>query len=316
MKKELPPVSVVTPSYDSASFIEETIMSIKNQTYSNIEHIIMDGGSTDGTLDIIKKYEGTYNMRWISQPDKGQSDAINKGWQSSGGEILSWLNSDDTYLPQAVETAVKFLNDYPDVSVVYGDCNMINEQGEIIGRFPAHEFDLEEMLCRELMIAQPAAFFRREILDKVGFLDIDLYYAMDFDLWVRIAISGLKLKYIPQLLASFRVYPETKTSSGGSKAALEALNIVDKIFSNTKLPKEVKVLRGRAYSHRHFIIGRNYHFRNEMKQARKHLLKAINLNPRSLLNPWMIGYLLTSLPGGRALKTVLKPASKLFPNLG
>ena len=126
MKEELPLVSVVTPSYNKGAFIEETILSVKNQTYPRIEHIIIDGGSTDNTIDVIKKYEGTYNMHWVSEPDNGQSDAVNKGWRMARGEILGWLNSDDTYMPWAVETAVKFLTGHPNVSVVYGNCNIIN----------------------------------------------------------------------------------------------------------------------------------------------------------------------------------------------
>src|SRR4030042_2589290 len=138
MDNELPLVSIVTPSYNKARFIEETILSVKNQTYPRIEHIIIDGGSTDGTLDIIRKYSDS--LTWISEPDKGQSDAINKGWKMSKGEILAYLNADDTYMPRAVETAVKFLADNMDVGLVYGECNIINEHGKVIGKYVADEF--------------------------------------------------------------------------------------------------------------------------------------------------------------------------------
>ncbi len=124
MTGELPLVSIVTPSLNQGRFIQETILSVKDQTYPNIEHIIVDGGSTDGTLDIIKKYEGTYKMRWVSEPDSGQSDAINKGWRMAKGEILAYLNSDDTYMPWAVETAVELFSEHPDVAIIVGagDC--------------------------------------------------------------------------------------------------------------------------------------------------------------------------------------------------
>lgn len=113
MDKELPLVSIVTPSYNKGCFIEETILSVKNQTYPYIEHIVMDGGSTDGTLDILRKYAN--NITWLSEPDEGQSDAINKGWRRAKGQILGWLNADDTYMPWAVQTAVEFLAENPDV---------------------------------------------------------------------------------------------------------------------------------------------------------------------------------------------------------
>ena len=166
MKEELPLVSIVTPSYNKGRFIEETILSIKNQTYPQIEHIIIDGGSTDNTIDIIKKHEGTYNMQWISEPDKGQSDAINKGWRMAKGEIIAYLNADDTYMPWAVEMAVKHLTKHPDISMVYGDCNIINDHGEVIGQEAAGEFDLKDILWRESMVPQQAVFLRREVLDK------------------------------------------------------------------------------------------------------------------------------------------------------
>ena len=140
MPQELHLVSIVTPSLNQGRFIEETILSIKNQSYPNIEHIIVDGGSTDNTLDIIKKYDGTYNMRWLSEPDEGQSDAINKGWKMSKGEIIAYLNSDDTYMPRAVETAVKFLTEHPDISMVYGGFNYIDEHGEVIRQSTAGEY--------------------------------------------------------------------------------------------------------------------------------------------------------------------------------
>ena len=307
MERELPLVSIVTPSYNQGAFIEETILSVKNQTYPNIEHIIMDGGSTDDTLDIIRKYESTYNMHWVSEPDNGQSDAINKGWQKAKGEILGWLNSDDTYMPWAVDTAVKFLSEHPDASLVYGDCNIIDEQSEVAKCYKAGEFDLKRLLCVENMIPQPAAFLRRQVLDITGFLDIDLYFAMDYDFWIRIAVNGLKLEYIPQCLANFRKYPSTKTVSGGLKKGLENLHIIEKTFSNPELPGEVKVLRGQAYSRAHFKLGMMYYGQGQMKPARKHLIKAIKLNPANLVNRGVMGCLVTSLPGGRAIKRLVKP---------
>jgi glycosyltransferase involved in cell wall biosynthesis len=296
-KKQTPLVSIVTPSYNSQPFIEETILSVKNQTYPNIEHILMDGGSTDGTLDIIKKYDGSYNMRWVSEPDNGQSDAINKGWIRAKGEILGWLNSDDTYLPEAVATAVKFLNEHPDVSVVYGKCKFIDDLGEELEeQCQTKTYDFTEILRQTSVIPQPAAFMRREVLDEVGYLDTNLNFAMDFDFWIRTGMK-LKIEYIPQWLANFRHHSGTKTSEQIHQFALDYVNILDKTFSNHELPEQIKALRRQIYSDAHHRVGANYYSERQMKLARKHLIKAIKLNPLRLLNSWTIIYLTKSFLG-------------------
>lgn len=310
MEEELPLVSIVTPSYNQGAFIEETILSVKNQNYPRTEHIIIDGGSTDNALDVIKKYEGTYNMRWVSEPDEGQSEAINKGWRKAHGEILAYLNADDTYMPWAIETAVKSLNDHPEISMVYGDCNIVNECNEVVGRCPATEFDVKEMICGRTSVPQPATFFRRAVLDEIGHLDTNLYMAMDFDYWIRIGLK-FKVKYIPQLIANFRRYPGTKTVSEGYKSAPEYFYIIDKTFSNPKLPEEVKTLRRQAYSCAHLAAGTDYHFQRQMKLARKHLIKSIMLYPPNLVRPWVAGYLVTSLLGRRVTDIVVRWKSKL-----
>lgn len=297
MPKESPLVSIVTPSLNQGRFIEETIQSIKNQTYPNIEHIIVDGGSTDNTLEIIKKYDGTYNMLWLSEPDEGQSDAINKGWKISNGEIIAYLNSDDTYMPWAVETAVNWLTGHADVDMVYGDCNNVNEYGEVIDQYPATDFDLEDLFYGRNMVPQPAVFLRKKVVDEVGYLDTHLNRAMDYDLWLRIGLN-CKVSYIRQLLTNFRIYPETKGMREGYKFADDRLYALNKLFSASRLPKEITTLRRRACSYAHLRVGTNYHSQCRMGLARKHLLRAITLYPWNLRQPFLTAYLLTSLLGG------------------
>jgi len=308
MKEELPLVSIVTPSYNKGEFIEETILSIKNQIYPRIEHIIIDAGSTDDTIDIIKEYEGTYNMQWISEPDEGQSDAINKGWRMSKGEILAYLNADDTYMPEAVETAVKYLTEHQDVSMVYGDCNLINEYSEVIGKYAAREFNLEDMLCWENMVPQQTVFLRREVLEEVGYIDANLYMAMDYDLWVRIGLT-LRIQYIPQLLANLRHYPEMKSVSEAYKIAPDHLYVLDKIFSSPQLPPQLKSLKNRAYCLIYLRMALNYRRQAQIKKALCYLIKSVILYPRILKSSGWI--MIEILVGSRVLMIASRWKSRL-----
>jgi len=278
MNQELPLVSIVTPSYNKGLFIEETILSVKNQTYPHIEHIVVDGGSTDETLDILRKYSNS--LVWISEPDEGQSDAINKGWRMSRGEILAYLNADDTYMPWAVETAVSFLVQHPDVAMVYGDCNVVDENGEVTQRFQGEEFDLKKLLCTDI-VPQPTAFFRREVVEKVGYLDPDLHLAMDYDLWVRIGLK-FKMQSLHQCLASFRLYPGTKSMSYRNKFYAEHFVILDKVFSSPQLPREIESLKNRVYGHQLKWVGQRYLVEGDYATARRYCVQAVHANPRGV----------------------------------
>ncbi|MBU1616049.1 glycosyltransferase [bacterium] len=210
MKKiNLPLVSVVTPSFNQAEFIEETILSVKNQDYPNIEHIVIDGGSTDGTIDILKKYP---HLIWISEPDKGQSDAINKGFRMAKGEIIGWLNSDDWYEPNVFEAIAKWFIENPDKTMVMGDCKLINDQGRIFSKVVNYERGFEELSRFWIggsIPTQPAIFFRRFLLDEFGCLDITLHYAMDYDLWMRFA-SKNRFHHIDKTVANYRFHQAAK----------------------------------------------------------------------------------------------------------
>ena len=209
MEKE-PLVSIITPSYNQARFLESTIQSVLNQDYPSLEYIIVDGGSTDGSLDIIKKYKHKL-AAWISEPDQGQSDAINKGFNLSQGDIMAWLNSDDLYYPSAVSTAVEFLQANPQIGMVYGDTDIIDENGHLLGLFNARQTSYQRLMRGGVYIPQPATFWRRELWNLVGPLDTSFSFAMDYDLWVRFAKKS-PIKYLPMLWASFRIHREGKTT--------------------------------------------------------------------------------------------------------
>ena len=207
---QLPIVSIVTPSFNQARFLEETIDSVLAQKYPRLEYIIIDGGSTDGSVEIIRRHTG-HLAWWVSEPDRGQTDAINKGFARAKGEIFAWLNSDDMYLPGTVADAVEYLQAHGDVGMVYGDANLVDESGQVIGKFPARQTSYSLLRRGYVHIPQQAAFFRACLWHKVGPLDPTFYFAMDYDLWVRLAKVS-SLHYQPHLWANFRLHGESKST--------------------------------------------------------------------------------------------------------
>ncbi|HUH98543.1 MAG TPA: glycosyltransferase family 2 protein [Anaerolineales bacterium] len=165
-----PLVSIVTPSFNQARYLEATIRSVLSQDYPRLEYIIVDGGSTDGSVDVIRRYAPKLAW-WVSEKDHGQTDAINKGFAHAKGEVLAWLNSDDTYEPNAIAPAVRLLQKHPEAGLVYGNANYINEDGRVIGRFPAAQTDLVRLRRGYVHIPQQAAFFRADLWRAVGPLD-------------------------------------------------------------------------------------------------------------------------------------------------
>lgn len=223
MPEKKPLVSIITPSFNQAAFLEETMLSVLSQDYPNLEYLVVDGGSQDGSLEIIQKHAHRLAW-WVSEKDQGQTDAINKGFAHAKGEILAWLNSDDTYLPGAISQAVAFLQKYPKVGLVYGDANLIDQQSRIIGKFPARQTDYQRLRQGYVHIPQQAAFFRADLWRKVGPLDPSFYFAMDYDLWVRIARLA-PILYTPQLWANFRLHDSGKSVVSDDRCWPEMLRV-------------------------------------------------------------------------------------------
>jgi len=203
-------VSVITPSYNQAEFLEEAILSVQKQTYPRVEHIVVDGASTDGSVQILKKYSAT--MRWISEPDNGETEAINKGLQLARGDIMSVLSADNTYLSDAVSTVVSVFEKNPEVILMYGDYNVIDAGGSLLRTCRAPDFNFAEFVRRgSSYICEATAFFRRAVVDEIGLWDISVRYAMDYDYWLHIA-SHYQVLHVPAILANFRAHTGSVTA--------------------------------------------------------------------------------------------------------
>jgi glycosyltransferase involved in cell wall biosynthesis len=216
---------------------------VLSQGYPNIEYLVMDGGSTDDTVKILHEYEG--RLTWVSESDRGQADAINRGWQRARGAILAYLNSDDTYLPDAVERAVACLEEHPEAGAVYGEGYHVDEAGAILERYPTEPFSMAR-LEETCFICQPTVFLRREIVERVGSLDESLQYCMDYDLWIRLARVA-SFACTPHYLANTRLHAETKTLGQRVPAHSEIMRMVYRHYG--------RVPPSWVYAYAHAVLG-------------------------------------------------------------
>lgn len=224
-----PKITIVTPSFNQGEFIEETIRSVILQGYPNLEYMIMDGGSNDETVEIIKKYEPWLSY-WESVKDKGQSHAINKGFNRATGEILAWLNSDDIYTENTLKYIAQKFAENPDILLICGDCYLGNREAKITGIKKPPEFTLEHFWTGGNVPGQPAVFFRKQVIENVGNIDESLHYLLDWELWFRISLNLPKnlIMNVDKPLALARIWDEAKTSIAGIKAINERKNTLDK----------------------------------------------------------------------------------------
>jgi glycosyltransferase involved in cell wall biosynthesis len=223
----MPPlISIVTPSFNQANFLEATLASVLGQDYRPLEYIVIDGGSTDGSVDILRRHADRLGA-WVSEPDHGQTDAINKGLRRARGEVLAYLNSDDLYLPGALSRVAAFFDAHPEVDLVYGDCQLIDPAGQPLGWLPAHEFSLRRTIERAEYIPQPAAFWRRALYNQVGPFDDGLHFAMDYDFFIRAGRAG-QVAHLPHPVAAFRLHPGSKTVATEERHWRETLAVSER----------------------------------------------------------------------------------------
>jgi glycosyltransferase involved in cell wall biosynthesis len=243
---ELPLVSIVTPSYNQGKFIRETIESVLSQDYPNLEYWVIDGLSTDETVSVLKQYEGDSRFNWISEKDDGQTDAINKGWSLCHGAVLAWLNSDDTYLPNAISTQVRVLMENPDCGVGYGDGIFIDEDSKELYKCHGTPFSIEELL-RITVPLQPTVFLRREVYLHNEPLNAEYKYSMDSEYWVRIS-QATKFLYNPVLISTYRLHQDSKTVGSYSGFYEEWLKIADSYYRERDLSESDMKHKSQVYS--------------------------------------------------------------------
>lgn len=231
-----PLVSIITPSFNSMPYIRDNIESVLMQGYSNLEHIIIDGGSTDGTLEVLKSYS---HLKWISERDRGQSDALNKGFRMAKGAIIGWLNSDDSYNKDAIKTAVKILKNTDRTDIIFSDVNVIDTWGNLIGISKGKHFEISTFLI-DNMIKQPSVFMRRKVIDMLGGVDENLHYIMDRELWLRAAMKDIVFQYIEGVkFANFRLSPGTKSYENRSKFSEEWLKVLELAIFDAKFQRKL-----------------------------------------------------------------------------
>jgi GT2 family glycosyltransferase len=242
-------VSIITPSFNQASYLEQTIQSVLDQDYADIESIVIDGGSTDGSVDIIKKYASRLAY-WVSEKDSGQADAINKGMARAKWDIVAWLNSDDYYLPGAVSAAVKAFDANPDAVLIYADMLAVDQNGQTFNTLRYRQLTIEDLLSFQI-IGQPAVFMRRAAFEKAGGLDTSFHFLLDHHLWIRIAAQG-RILHVPQTWAAARYHAEAKNRAKASEFGREAFRILDwaKTFQPTSYPLSRISRRATASAHR------------------------------------------------------------------
>ena len=287
-KQHLPLVSVVTPSFNQVSFLEDTMCSVLDQDYPNLEYIVIDGGSTDGSVELIRKYEKRLAY-WKSEPDRGQAHAINKGFKRSRGDILGWLNSDDTYMPGAIRRAVECLMASPRAVAVYGGANIVDQSGRVVVKGDPHvrSFRLKDELCGNIL-SQPTVLMRRQPLFDVGLLDTSLHYALDFDLWLKLALKGQFVK-VDAIQTNFRVSDASKSMAQTDLFLPEIIRVFRRFFARPDLPDDIRAIERLAYSHylAHEAPHPIYRPRDRMSQEqirrmRKLLWESVRLYPLKL----------------------------------
>lgn len=297
----LPALTVVTPAYNQAAFLRDTIESVLSQDYPNIEYVVLDDGSTDETPKILAEYDDRFY--WETQKNMGQTATINKGWAMTSGEIITWLNSDDTfYDSNSVRTGVEYLLNNPETGIVFGDSMFTEADGtELEPTRPIHGFTYEKFVkgC-ENPVSQPSAFIRRSVMEKAGELDSKFYYFMDWDFWLRAGLHA-KIEHIDEILSTYRLHAESKTVAQAKKAAPELEYMYKKFFSREDLPDNIRSIENEAMMNMCFTSGGYYLQGEDSESASRMASQAFNYYPTGRFQAKSVQKYLFCKFGGTAL---------------
>jgi glycosyltransferase involved in cell wall biosynthesis len=274
-------ISIVTPSYNQAQFIRYALDSIHSQGYPDLEHIVMDGGSTDGTVDILRSYDKG-DIIWLSEPDSGQSDAINKGMRRTTGDILAYLNSDDALLPGSLTFVAAYFEQHPDIDVLYGAVETTDADHNVISReLQPSTLDWWTVMTKRMVLPQQGIFWRRRVYEALGDFDETLHYRMDYDFWMRSLLAGFNWGRTEQFLGQFRIHDTSKSGSQDINFAADWWTILSRIYARDDLPLEVLELKETAYSYAEFYAGRSYFYAKDYRQARSYLMRFLRGKART-----------------------------------
>lgn len=273
-------VSIITPSFNQARYLEQTIRSVLGQEYPRIEYIVVDGASTDGSAEIIKKYADKLAW-WVSEKDSGQADAINKGMSRAKGEIVAWLNSDDYYLPGAVSSAVRVFEEHPDVALIYGNMLAVDEKGNPFNSLRYRQLSLQDLLCFQI-IGQPAVFFRRFVLEKAGMLDSTFHFLLDHQLWIRIAQHG-KILHVDQTWAAACYHAEAKNRAKAAEFGREAFRILAWAKGQPGLGEAIRPVERRARASAHRVDARYLLDAGQSVSALNAWMRALFIHPQTAI---------------------------------
>jgi glycosyltransferase involved in cell wall biosynthesis len=282
--RKTPLVSVVTPAYNQAAFIRDTIESVLAQDYTPVEYLVIDDGSTDDTRQVLASYGD--RVRWRSHPNQGQTATINSGWAEATGEVVTWLNSDDTFLPGAIRRAVAYLDEHPQTGIVFGDTLFTDAAGKALGPSrPVVAFDYERFVVDcENPIAQPSAFVRRDVVRDVGLLDPHYRYFMDWDFWLRAGLRH-RIDHIPELLSTYRLHAESKTVASTGDHAPELEYMYRKFFAQPGAPEWLERVRPRAMANMYLTLAGYLMRAGRPGAARRSALRACGADPGGALRP-------------------------------